>query len=103
MTKFAETMSREFEMSMMGELNFFLGLQIKQCKQDTFVHQTKYTKDLLKKFDMSDAKPLTTPMATSIVLDPNEDGKKVDQREYMSMIGSLLYLTTIRPNIHFVI
>ena len=76
--KFAETMSREFEMSMMGELNFFLGLQIKQCKQGTFVHQTKYTKDLLKKFDMSDAKPLVTPMATSIMLDSDEDDEEVD-------------------------
>jgi hypothetical protein len=101
--KFAETMSREFEMSMMGELNFFLGLQIKQCKQGTFVHQTKYTKDLLKKFDMSDAKPLASPMATSIVLDLDEDGEEVDQREYRSMIGSLLYLTVTRPDIHFVV
>ena len=78
LAKFAETMSKEFEMSMMGELNFFLGLQIKQCKQGTFVYQTKYTKDLLKKFDMSDAKPLASLMATSTVLDSDEDGEEVD-------------------------
>ena len=59
-----------------------------------------YTKDLLKKSDMSDAKPLATPMATSIVLDLVENGEEVDQREYMSMIGSLLYLTATRPHIH---
>ena len=91
--KFAKTMSREFVMLMMGELNFFIGLQIKKCKQGTFVHQTKYTKDLLKKFNMSDAKPQLTPMATSTVLDPDEDGEAVDQREFRSMIGTLLYLT----------
>ena len=56
--KFADTMSREFEMSMMGELTFFLGLQIKQTREGTFVHQGKYTKDMLKEFDMGEAKPL---------------------------------------------
>ncbi|XP_062202086.1 uncharacterized mitochondrial protein AtMg00810-like [Phragmites australis] len=101
--KFAETISKEFDMSMIGEINFFLGLQIKQYKQDTFVYQTKYTKNLLKKFDISDAKPLATPMATSIMLDPDENGEKVNQREYRSMICSLLYLTVIRPDIHFVV
>jgi hypothetical protein len=62
--KFSDMMSREFEMSMMGELTFFLGLQIKQTQEGTFVHQGKYTKDLLKKFDMGEAKPLSTPMST---------------------------------------
>ena len=66
-------------MSMMGELNFFLGLRIKQCKQGTFVHQMKYNKDLLNKFDMSDAKSLAISTATSTVLDPDEDGEEVDQ------------------------
>jgi hypothetical protein len=54
---------------MMGELNFFLGVQIKQSKEGTFVHQGKYTKDVLKKFDMADAKPLSIPMATVMALD----------------------------------
>lgn len=61
----------------------------------------KYTKDLLKNFNMSDAKSLAMPMATSTVLDPDVDGKEVDQREYRSMINSLLYLKVIRPDIHF--
>jgi hypothetical protein len=56
--RFAEDMSKEFEMSMMGELQFFLRLQIKQAKEGTFVHQAKYTKDILKKFKMDDSKPL---------------------------------------------
>jgi hypothetical protein len=80
-------------MSMMGELTFFLGILVKQMKQGTFIHQAKYTKDLKKKFNMAELKPISTPMSTGTVLDPDENGEAVDQREYMSMIGSLLYLT----------
>jgi transposase InsO family protein len=101
--KFAESMSKEFEMSMMGELTFFLGLQIKQTQEGTFVHQGKYTIDVLKKFDMADAKPISTPIPTSAALDADEDGESVDQKEYRSMIGSLLYLTATRPDIHFAV
>jgi hypothetical protein len=79
-------------MSMMGELIFFLGIQVKQRKQGIFVHQAKYMKDLMKKFNMAELKVLSTPMSTATVLDPNKNGEAVDQREYMSMIGSLLYL-----------
>jgi hypothetical protein len=78
---------------MMGELTFFLGMQVKQTKQGTFVHQAKYTKDLMKKFNMVDLKPMSTPMSMAISLGPGEDGEAIDQREYRSMIGSLLYLT----------
>jgi hypothetical protein len=94
-------MSKEFKMSMMGELQFFLGLQIKQAKEGTFVHQAKYMKDILKKFKMGDSKPLSTPMSTTTVLDADEDRELVDQKEYWSMIDSLLYLTVTRPNIQF--
>ena len=73
-SKFSEQMSREFEMSMMGELQFFLGLQIKQTPQGTFVHQAKYTRDLLRKFDMSDLSPQPTPISTSTALDEDLDG-----------------------------
>ncbi|XP_040379776.1 uncharacterized mitochondrial protein AtMg00810-like [Oryza brachyantha] len=101
--KFSETMSREFEMSMMGELTYFLGLQIKQTEEGIFMHQTKYSKDLLKKFDMVDCKSIATPISTTATLGPDEDGEAVDQREYRSMIGSLLYLTASRPDIHFAV
>jgi hypothetical protein len=97
--RFAEDMSKEFEMSMMGELQFFLGLQIKHAKEGTFVHQAKHTKDILKKFKMDDSKPLSTPMSTTTVLDADEDGEPVDQKEYRIMIGSLFYLTATRPDI----
>ena len=78
MSRFSYLMSREFEMSMMGELNFFLGLQIKQTQDRTFVHQGKYTKDVLKKFDMGEDKPLLTPLSTTTTLDADEDGEPVD-------------------------
>ncbi|WVZ63420.1 hypothetical protein U9M48_013054 [Paspalum notatum var. saurae] len=70
--------SREFEMSLMGELQFFLGLQIKHGPEGTFVHQAKYTRDIPKKFDMGHSKPMTTPMSTNTALDTDEDGEAVD-------------------------
>ncbi|WVZ76283.1 LOW QUALITY PROTEIN: hypothetical protein U9M48_024270 [Paspalum notatum var. saurae] len=77
-SSFAEQMSREFEMSLMGELQFFLGLQIKQGLKGTFVHQAKYTRDILKKFNMGDSKPMTTPMSTNTAIDADEHGEAVD-------------------------
>ncbi|WVZ76571.1 hypothetical protein U9M48_024536 [Paspalum notatum var. saurae] len=96
-------MSGEFEMSLMGELQFFLGLQIKQGPEGTFVHQAMYTRDILKKFDIGDSKPMTTPMSTNTALDADEDGEAVDQKEFRGMIGSLLYLTATKPNIQFAV
>jgi hypothetical protein len=96
-------MESEFQMSMMGELIFFLGIQVKQTKQGTFMHQAKYTKDLMKKFNMADLKPVSTPMSSMASLGPDEDGKAVDQREYRSMIGSLLYHKVTRPDIQFTV
>jgi hypothetical protein len=73
---------------MMGELEFFLGFQIKQMKEGTFLCQTKYVKDMLKRFDMADYNPIKTPMALNGHLDLNEEGKSVDQKVFRSMIGS---------------
>jgi hypothetical protein len=86
-------------MSMMGELKFLLGFQVKQMKEGTFICQTKYEKDMLKKFDMTDAKPIKTHMALNGHLDLNEEGKSVYQKVYHSMIGSLLYLCASRLDI----
>ena len=94
-------MGSEFEMSMMGELNFFLGLQIKQTSNGTMIHQQKYVKELLKRFDMDNAKEIDTPIATATKLDLDEHGISVDQKLYRGMIGSLLYLTASRPDIVF--
>jgi hypothetical protein len=102
-SRFQEMMESEFQMSMMGELTFFLGIQVKQTKQGTFVHQAKYTKDLMKKFNMAELKPVSTLMSSVASLGPDEDGESVNQREYRSMISSLLYLTATRPNIQFTV
>jgi hypothetical protein len=97
--EFSMVMMQKFEMSMMGELNHFLGFQVKQLKEGTFISQMKYTQDLLKRFGMKDAKPAKTPMGTDGHLDLNKGGKSVDQKAYRSMIGSLFYLCASRPNI----
>jgi hypothetical protein len=89
----------EFQMSMMGEQTFFLGIQVKQMKQGTFVHQVKYTKDLMKKFNIDELKPVSTLMSMAMVLDPDKNGEAIDQREYRSMISSLLYLMVTRLDI----
>jgi hypothetical protein len=99
--RFAEDMSREFEMSMIGELQFFLELQIKQSKEGIFVHQAKYTKVIVRKFKMEDSKAMATPMSTTTTLDADDEGEYMDQKEYRSMIGSLFYLTATRPDIQF--
>jgi hypothetical protein len=99
--EFGELMSKEFEMSMIGELTFFLGFQVKQMREEIFISQEKYTKDLLKRFKMDDCKPIKTPMPSNGHLDLDKGGKPVDQTLYRSMIGSLLYLTASRPDIMF--
>jgi hypothetical protein len=100
---FQEVMENEFQMSMMGEWTFFLGIQVKQMKQGTFIHQAKYTKDLMKKFNMAELKPVSTLMSMATSLDPDKNGEVADQREYRSMTGSLLYLTTTRPDTQFIV
>jgi hypothetical protein len=102
-SRFKKIMESEFQMSMMGELTFFLAIQVKQMKQSTFVHQAKYTKDLIKKFNMAELKPMSTLMSSTASLGPNEDGEAMDEREYRSMIGSFLYLTVTRSDIQFVV
>ena len=99
--EFSELMQDEFEMSMMGELKFFLGIQINQCKDGVYVHQSKYTKELLKKFKLEDCKVMNTPMHPTCNLSKEDEGAKVDQKLYRGMIGSLLYLTASRPDILF--
>jgi hypothetical protein len=87
--EFSRIMIQKFEMSMMGELRYFLGFQIKQLQEDTFISQTKYIQDILKKFGMKDGKPIKTPMGTNGHLDLDTGGKSVDQMVYRSIIGSL--------------
>src|SRR5664279_138011 len=86
---------------MMGRVNYFLGFEITQYKEGTFISQAKYTQDMLKKFNMMDAKPMKFPMKTNADLNLDPKGKEVDQKLYHSMIGSLLYLCASRPDTMF--
>ena len=97
--EFAYMMSEEYQMSMMGELKFFLGLQIHQQRNDIFISQEKYLKDVLRKFGMQDCKGDKIPMRTNGHLCTDENGKDFGQKVYRSMIGSLLYLCASRPDI----
>ena len=97
--EFSINMQSEFEMTMMGELNYFHGLQIKQTNDGIFVNQANYCKELIKKFGMENSKHLATPMNTSCYLDKDEFGQPVDPRQYRGMIRSLLDLSASRPDI----
>ena len=99
--RFSKLMQSKYEMSMMGELNYFLGLQVSQRKDGIFICQSKYIRELLKKYNLEDSTPAKTPMPTTSKLDQDKTGKKVDITSYRGMIGSLLYLTASRPDIMF--
>jgi len=99
--EFSKLMRDEFEMSMMGEWKFFLRIQINQWKDGVYVHQSKYTKDLLKKFKLEECKEMNIPMHQTCILSKEGKRTKVDQKLFRGMIGSLLYLTTSRPDILF--
>jgi hypothetical protein len=98
---FEELMHQRFKMSSMGELTFFLGLQVKQQQTGIFISQSKYVNDILNKFGFKDAKVASTPMETHKSLTADLEGEDVDVHLYRSMIGSLMYLTASRPDIMF--
>ncbi|GJV02226.1 hypothetical protein Tco_1335795 [Tanacetum coccineum] len=87
----------------MGELTFFLGLQVKQKEEGIFISQDKYVTEILKKFGFTDVKTASTPMETQKALLKDEDGEEVDVYLYRSMIGSLMYLNSLRPDIMFAV
>jgi hypothetical protein len=99
--EFSKEMKREFDMSMIGELNYFLGLQVKQTSERIFISQSKYAKDLVKRFGLDGKSHAYTPMNTSVKISTDLTSKLVDPILYRSMIGSLLYLTANRPDIAF--
>ncbi|GJZ61941.1 putative ribonuclease H-like domain-containing protein [Tanacetum coccineum] len=98
-TEFEKMMHKKFQMSFIGELTFFLGLQVKQKEDGIFISQDKYVTEILKKFGFSNVKTTSTPMETQKPLLKDEDGEEVDVHLYRSMIGSLMYLTSSRPDI----
>ncbi|GJT15235.1 putative ribonuclease H-like domain-containing protein [Tanacetum coccineum] len=101
-TEFEKCMHKRFQMSSMGELTFFLGLQVMQKEDGILVSQDKYVDEILKKFGFSTVKTVSTHMKTSKPLMKDENAEDVDVHLYRSMIGSLMYLTSSRPDIMFV-
>ncbi|GKC62816.1 putative ribonuclease H-like domain-containing protein, partial [Tanacetum coccineum] len=102
-SEFEDCMHKRFQMSSMGELTFFLGLQAKQQPNEIFVSQDKYIADILKKFDFCSIKTATNPIVSNKPLVKDEDGVDVDVHIYRSMIGPLMYLTASSPDIMFVV
>jgi len=100
---FIQQMQSEFKMSLVGELTYFLGLQVKQMEDTIFISQSKYAKNIVKKFGLDNDGHKRTPAATHLKLTKDESGISVDKSMYSSMIGSLLYLTASRPYITFVV
>nr|GEW20223.1 putative ribonuclease H-like domain-containing protein [Tanacetum cinerariifolium] len=100
---FEKLMKDKFQMSSMGELAFFLGLQVKQKKDGIFISQDKYVAEILRKFGLTDRKSASTPIDTEKPLLKDPDCEDVDVQTYISMIGSLMYLTSSRLDIMFVV
>ncbi|KAI3692552.1 hypothetical protein L6452_32369 [Arctium lappa] len=99
--EFEDLMHQRFKMSSMGELTFFLGLQVQQKSDGIFICQSKYVQDILTKFGFSESKPASTPMETHKQITADLEGEDMDVHHYRSMIGSLMYLTSSRPDIMF--
>ncbi|GKC17568.1 retrovirus-related pol polyprotein from transposon TNT 1-94, partial [Tanacetum coccineum] len=100
---FSNEMSSKFQMSMMGQMSFFLGLQISQNPRGIFINQSKYANEILKKFDFHKSDPVDTPMVERSKLDEDLSRIPIDQTRYRSMVGSLMYLTANRPDLVFAV
>ncbi|KAI3795486.1 hypothetical protein L1987_38141 [Smallanthus sonchifolius] len=101
--EFEQVMKSKFEMSNMGELSFFLGLEVSQIEDGIYLHQSKYVQDILSKYKMKNSSTYGTPILVNHDLQPDKDGKDVDCNLYRGMIGSLMFLTTSRLDIMFVV
>ncbi|GJX85592.1 retrovirus-related pol polyprotein from transposon TNT 1-94 [Tanacetum coccineum] len=101
--KFSEIMCSKFKMSMMGKISFFLGLQISQSPRGIFLNQSKYALESLKKYIMESCDPVDTPMVEKSKLDEDTQGKAVDPTHYRGMVGTLMYLTSSRPDLVYAV
>nr|GEY52067.1 uncharacterized mitochondrial protein AtMg00810-like [Tanacetum cinerariifolium] len=99
--RFAHEMSSTFQMSMMGQMSFFLGLKVLQNPRGIFINQSKYALEILKKYDFDSSTPIDTPMVERPKLDEDKGGKLIDHIRYRGMVGSLMYLSASRPDIVF--
>ncbi|GJU78658.1 retrovirus-related pol polyprotein from transposon TNT 1-94 [Tanacetum coccineum] len=100
---FSNEISSKFQMSMMGQMSFFLGLQVSRNPEGIFINQSKFALEILKKFGMDSCDPIDTPMVDRLKLDEDPLGIPVDQTYFCSMVGSLMYLTASRPDLVFVV
>ncbi|GJX65896.1 retrovirus-related pol polyprotein from transposon TNT 1-94 [Tanacetum coccineum] len=100
---FAIEMNSTFKMSMMGQMSFFLGLQVSQNPRGIFINQSKYAQEILKKFGFDTCTPIDTPMAERPDLDEDKGGKLIDPTRFRGMVGSLMYLSASRPDIVFAV
>ncbi|GJX34594.1 retrovirus-related pol polyprotein from transposon TNT 1-94 [Tanacetum coccineum] len=100
---FSKEMSSKFQMSMMGQMSFFLGLQVSQSPRGIFINQAKYALETLKKYGMDLSDPVDTPMVDRLKLDEDLMGIPVDQTRFRGMVGSLMYLTVSRPDLVFAV
>jgi hypothetical protein len=101
--KFKDCMSKRFNMSMIGELNFFLGLQVVQKEDGIQIHQQKYLREIVKKYNMDGTSNISTPVSTSTKQDADTNGPKTDETKFRGMVGSLMYLTASRPDIVYAV
>ncbi|GKB46301.1 retrovirus-related pol polyprotein from transposon TNT 1-94 [Tanacetum coccineum] len=95
--EFANQMTTKFKMSMMGQMSFFLGLQISQSPRGIFINQSKYASEIVKKYGLHSTDSVDTPMIENKKLDEDLQGKQIDATLYHGMIGSLIYFTSSRP------
>ena len=98
---FKNAMKIQFEMNDLGLMKYFLGIEVDQSNDGIFICQTKYANEVLKRFRMLNCKPAATPMATGTKLSKYDEGSYVDPTMYKRLVGSLMYLTTTRPDIMF--
>ncbi|GKC67295.1 retrovirus-related pol polyprotein from transposon TNT 1-94 [Tanacetum coccineum] len=101
--EFANQMTNKFKMSMMGQMSFFLGLQISQIPKGIFINQSKYASEIIKKYGLNSTASIDTPMIENKKLDEDLQGKQVDATLYRGRIGSLMYLTASRPDLNYVV
>ncbi|GJR02658.1 retrovirus-related pol polyprotein from transposon TNT 1-94 [Tanacetum coccineum] len=101
--EFAKIMTSKFKMSMMDKMSFFLGLQISQSPKGIFINQSNHAREIIKKYGMLSSDPVNTPMVDKSKLDEDLQGKPVDPTHYYAMISSLMYLTSSRPDLVFIV
>lgn len=98
---FADKLKEEFEMTNLGEMKYFLGIEVEQTENGIFISQKKYASDILKRFKMQQCKPVDTPVALNTKLSKEDGDQPINEKEYRSLVGSLLYLTATRPDLMF--